>query len=151
MLIEIHLSHKNRFIISFSIDFLYLCLIDFWLLKISYYYFCANTLGDTWNIRTVEKLSVHLVDLCRLNRNKNCGSTCQTLAGSRTNPQPAIICLVNGQNTVLVAFFSEFCLNLKTSAGLRQNTDIVWVCVTKPADLYRLTDNLDVLSQPADV
>ena len=83
------------------------------------------TLGDTWNIRTVEKLSVHLVDLCRLNRNKNCGSTCQTLAGSRTNPQPAIICLVNGQNTVLVAFFSEFCLNLKTSAGLRQNTDIV--------------------------
>ena len=83
------------------------------------------SLGDTWNIRTVEKLSVHLVDLCRLNRNKNCGSTCQTLAGSRTNPQPAIICLVNGQNTVLVAFFSEFCLNLKTSAGLRQNTDIV--------------------------
>ena len=83
------------------------------------------TLGLTWNIRTVEKLSVHLIDLGRLYRNKKCGSTCQTLAGSRTNPQPAIICLVNGQNTVLVAFFSEFCLNLKTSAGLRQNTDIV--------------------------
>ena len=114
---------------------------------------CGQTisLGLTWDIRTIERLSVHLIDLCRLNHNNKCGSTCQTLAGSRTIPQPAIICLVNGQNTVLVAFFSEFCLNLKTSAGLRQNTDIVWVCVTKPADLHRLTDNLDVLSQPADV
>ena len=67
-----------------------------------------TTLGDTWNIRTVEKLSVHLIDLGRLYRNKKCGSTCQTLAGSRTNPQPAIICLVNGQNTDVVAFrFSD--------------------------------------------
>ena len=66
--------------------------------------FNKRTLGLTWDIRTVERLSVHLIDLCRLNHNKNCGSTCQTLAGSRTIPQPAIICLVNGQNTEVVAF-----------------------------------------------
>ena len=86
------------------------------------------------DMRTVERLSVQLIDLCRLNHNKKCGSTCQTLAGSQTTPQPAIMSLVNGQNTDVVAFrFSDvFCGQPVKVFRLRQNFE-------KPEDLYKLT------------
>ena len=79
------------------------------------------TLEYTWDILEVEKLSVHPPDPYRLNRNNICGSTCQTLTGWRSSPQPATICRVDGQFSVHRALF--------------------WNLRPQPGDLYRLTDN----------
>ena len=116
------------------------------------------TLGSTCHILQVEKLSVHLKDLCRLSRNYICGSTCQTLTGWRSSPQPATICRVDGQFSVHQTLFwnlrpqpgdlYRLTDNFRSSGNfvfLNQETFTGWQTILcslhKPGDLYRLTDN----------
>ena len=106
------------------------------------------TLGSTCHILQVEKLSVHLTDLCRLSRNYICGSTCQTLAGSRSSPQPATICMVDGQFSDHQSLFFKFCPQPGDGCRLTDNfrtpSD---VAVLNLVDLCRLTDNYDFVTQ----
>ena len=108
----------------------------------------ALSLGSTCHILQVEKLSIHLTDLCRLSRNYICGSTCQTLPGSRSSPQPATICMVDGQFSDHQSLFFKFCPQPGDGCRLTDNFRTPPdVAVLNLVDLCRLTDNYDFVTQ----